>query len=293
MKKNLKITLIVLGVLVGIIIFDTLQARLFKNSPIISWKEELGGDNYVDKGIIMNTYYCFTSQDLVTVSWHFKTSKFTCPEQIDYDKDKQSHPIESNNNDVHSFFGRIIESSSSYIIVEPNEGEEERKSSDKFHIKLDKHNDALYEIGTNVKITYIGGIKESYPAQIDTKEIEIKSADSFEIIFNQEPGNVKRQIIDKNTNKLYNYNVYIYNGKVDIVIDKRTYSLEDALKENKITMDEIIKKANRDIPNAVSYDDGGSVEYHYNNYTIIKFHTLDGNRDVYIGNKDLKLSNIK
>ena len=37
-----------------------------------------------------------------------------------------------------------------------------------------------------------------------------------------------------------------------------------------ITMEEIIKKANKDFPNAVSYDDGRSIEYHYENYTIIK-----------------------
>ncbi len=292
MKKNFKITLIILGAVIGIIVLDTLQARLFKNSPIISWKENLGGDSYVDKGIMMNTYYCSKPQDIVTVSWHFKTSKFTCPEEINYDKDEQSLLIDSNNDDKdkHSFFGSVIESHSSYIIVEPNEKEEARKSSDKFRIELGKHNDALYEVGTNVKITYIGEIKETYPAQVDTTKIEIKSADSFEIIFNQEPGNVKRQIIDKNTNKQYNYNVYIYNGKVDIVIDKTTYSLDEALKGNKITMEEIIAKANQDIKNPIMYKDGGTKEYHYDDYTIIKFHTIDGNRDVYIGNKDLHLN---
>ncbi len=194
--------------------------------------------------------------------------------------------------DKHSFFGKVIESHSSYIIVKPNEGEEERKSSDKFHIELDKNNDAIYEVGTNVKITYEGMIKESYPAQIETTKIEIKSADNFEIIFNQEPGNVKRQIIDKNTSKQYNYNIYVLGGKVNIVIDRTTYSLEAALKENKITMDEIIAKANQDIPNAGSYDDGGSIEYHYENYTIIKVHKINGNRDVYIGGKNLTLNDI-
>ena len=36
----------------------------------------------------------------------------------------------------HSFYGKILEVSSSYIIVEPNQKEEERKSSDKFSIEL-------------------------------------------------------------------------------------------------------------------------------------------------------------
>lgn len=40
------------------------------------------------------------------------------------------------------------------------------------------------------------------------------------------------------------------------------------------------------------YKDGGSMEYHYENYTIIKCHTVDGNRDVYIGTKDLKLTDV-
>lgn len=206
---------------------------------------------------------------------------------IDYIK------TEKENNDEHSFFGKVIESHKSYIIVEPNENEQERKSADKFRIELGQDNDAIYEIGTNVKITYVGGINESYPAQIGTTKIEIKSADNFNLIFNQKPGNVKYQIVDKNTNKKYDYNVYVWNGNVQIVIDDKTYSLDEALNENKITMDEIIAKANKDFPNAPSYDDGGSIEYHYNNYTIIKLHTIDGNRDVYIGNEKLTIHDVK
>ena len=57
-------------------------------------------------------------------------------------------------------------------------------------------------------------------------------------------------------------------------------------------MEEIITKANKDIPNAVLYDDGGSMEYHYDNYTIIKCNTLDGNRDVYIGDKTMTLNDV-
>ena len=79
MKKGLKIALIVLGIFVGIIILDTLQARIFKNSPIISWKEKLEGDSYVDKGILMDTYYCVKEKDIVTVSWHLKGTKYSCP----------------------------------------------------------------------------------------------------------------------------------------------------------------------------------------------------------------------
>ena len=39
----------------------------------------------------------------------------------------------------------------------------------------------------------------------------------------------------------------------------------------------------------ISYDDGGSSVYQYPDYTIIKYHTLDGNRDVYIGSVDMDI----
>ncbi len=82
--------------------------------------------------------------------------------------------------DEHSFYGKILEVSSSNIIVEPNENEEERKTSDKFSIKL-KNDNTTYKVGTNVKITYVGGINESYPAQIGTTNIEIVEGIDFYI----------------------------------------------------------------------------------------------------------------
>lgn len=59
-------------------------------------------------------------------------------------------------------------------------------------IAISNDNDAIYEVGTNVKITYVGGINESYPAKIGTTKIEIKSVDNFELLFHPEPGNVKK-----------------------------------------------------------------------------------------------------
>ena len=80
MKKHFKIILIIISVLVGIIVIDTLQARLLNNSPIISIRKELeDDDSYVDRGILIDTYYCTKEKDIVTVSYHFKGDKFTCP----------------------------------------------------------------------------------------------------------------------------------------------------------------------------------------------------------------------
>ncbi len=199
----------------------------------------------------------------------------------------------------HYFYGKIVESTNEYIVVEPNKEEEVRKSADKISIGLEKYSDIVYMVGTNVKVTYDGTIMESYPAQVKATKIEVKSAENFEILFyDKHPMESYKiyTILDKSEIDKYNYTIYGYDGSVNIRIDGKDYSLKDALLENKITMEEIIAKANQDEKNGTiksnMYKDGGSMEYHYENYTIIKCHTIDGNRDVYIGTKDLKLNDV-
>lgn len=85
MKKFLKIILIVFMISASLIILDTLQARLFKNSPILSFESKIN-DGYVKKGILMDTYYCLKEQDIVSISYQFKTSKYACPVSTDTKK---------------------------------------------------------------------------------------------------------------------------------------------------------------------------------------------------------------
>ncbi len=80
-KKNrlLLIFLTIIITLVSIILFDTLQAIIFRNSPIISWEDEqFDEDSYVDRGILIDTYYC-VEDDVVTVIPTFKTTNYGCP----------------------------------------------------------------------------------------------------------------------------------------------------------------------------------------------------------------------
>lgn len=60
MKKYLKTFLIVISLIIGIILLDSIQAFLFDNNPIISIKEYYnGGDqNYKSKGILVDTINC-------------------------------------------------------------------------------------------------------------------------------------------------------------------------------------------------------------------------------------------
>lgn len=97
----------------------------------------------------------------------------------DYASPETLYPNGNKNNnsniEENYFYGKVIESTLSYIIVEPNEGEEIRKAADKISIGLGKYNDAIYMVGTNVKVTYSGYIMETYPAKINVSKIELVS----------------------------------------------------------------------------------------------------------------------
>lgn len=213
---------------------------------------------------------------------------------------KSGNSQNADNQEKVYFYGKIIESNQNSIVVEPNEDEEIRKSADKISIALEKNLDYMYEVGTNVKITYNGVIMETYPAQVEAMDIEIKSAENFEIHFvNQqhESRDKVRPILEKTETEKYDYNIYAYLGEVNIVINGKEMPLREALLENKITMDEMIAKANEDVNSEKikgdMYNDGGSMIYRYEEYTIIKVHNLDGNRDVYIGIPEMELKDVE
>ena len=198
------------------------------------------------------------------------------------------------------FYGTVVESDKSYILVEPREGQEIRNSCDKIRVRLEENLDYLYEVGTNVKITFNGVILTTDPAQVEAIDIEIKSAENFELRFEDksyESTQKVRTILDKTENKRQDYAIYSYLGEVTILIDDEEMSLRDALLENKITMEEMIAKANQDVADQKitgdMYNDGGSMIYSYENYTILKVHNLEGNRDVYIGGKDMRWNDLE
>ena len=208
---------------------------------------------------------------------------------------------ELNNGISNSFIGTVIEETTTYMIVEPNEDEIERKSSDKIVVNYgEDHIDYLYGIGRKVLIKYDGYIMETYPAQINTDNILTEGYEEFELIIKKSDKVRKTKIL--NNQDLYKYNsdydLYYYGlEEVNITVDNQTMSLEAALKSGKITIDGILAKANQDVSDKIikeeRYDDGGSVEFYYDKYTIIKCHSLDGNRDVYIGIPEMTLNVIK
>ena len=285
MKGKVKIILIVICILIGIILLDTIQAVIFNNNPILKIREDYNGGSlyYIDKGILVKAYQYTDGKKDVVLRWE----KYS-----PYENDiTQEQPY---------FFGKVIESTAQYILVEPNEGEEIRKSADKISIGLGENNDMIYPVGTNLKITYTGEIMESYPAQIKATNIEVKSADEFELKVNElieTTDNKLYKILGKEENETYDYDIYCYNVNVEVEIDRNLLSLREALLNNKISMNEILEKANKDLSEGkiivANYKDGGSRLYKYDDYTILKCHTIDGNRNVYFGTPEMTINDVK
>ena len=166
-------------------------------------------------------------------------------------------------NEEHSFLGKILEVSSSYIIVEPNEEEEERKSSDKFHIELKKDN-TTYEVGTYIKITYTGSIKESYPAQIQTTNIEIIKKEEMMSNYTKIIENVS---IEMNIPKEWNYE--------QLAIET---NYKFALKINKSESDEYFVLYYFSSPFGVCGTERSVQELNLNNGKIAKIGYYDNNQ---------------
>lgn len=207
--------------------------------------------------------------------------------------------------EYNSFIGTVLEEATTYMIVEPNEDEAERKSSDKIRVNYGSdHLDYLYGVGRKVIINYTGFIKETYPAQIDTDNIETDGYDDFSLIVKSTDKLEKKKIL--NNTELYknnsNFDLY-YMGvsEVNVFVDNKEMPLEEALRKGYLTLDGIISKISKEtdgneggsvLPYYNMYKDGGTMEYQYEDYTIIKYHSLNGNRDVYICKPGTKLNDL-
>ena len=74
------------------------------------------------------------------------------------------------------------------------------------------------------------------------------------------------------------------------------YDLKKALEEKLITVNDILTQARIDADYGIcfegAYSDGGSIEFCYEDYTILKFSTLDGNEDLVIGMKGQIINSV-
>lgn len=208
-------------------------------------------------------------------------------------------------NEEQSFVGKVLEETTTYMIIEPANDEYERTVAEKIKIEYGTdHIDYLYGTGRMVVIYYKGKINtdDGKMSSIKTDDISVEGFRDWEmkVVPSNEPVTKriynKAQPHDSDTESHWyrQYNLY-YHGLEDVIItvDGEQHSLAHALKRGKITMSAILAKANQDVSDGVIdelvYKDGGSQVYKYPDYTIVKYHTLDGNDDMYIGTTDIDI----
>ena len=144
----------------------------------------------------------------------------------------------------------------------------------------------LYESKDESKVVTVTFTQYNLYTMFDVQEKAGKGTE-FTVTFNTKKRDGKKVVVDAKKSEDYDYNIYTYNGKIDIKVKMRTKELKDALKDGDITMERIISQAESDanagLITATTFEDGGSKMYQYGTYTILKLHTSDGVEDVYIG----------
>lgn len=148
-------------------------------------------------------------------------------------------------------------------------------------------------------------IDELYLLRYNKKDISVEynSEYTLNITRKEDDSNIKRELItDKNFEQKHGYNVYYYGiEEVKVLQNGKEIDLKEAISKDNAIIEKIVLKAEKDtglgiVKNYGMYKDGGTEEYEYDNYNIIKSNRLAGensrNRDVYITRSDLKYYKI-
>lgn len=206
--------------------------------------------------------------------------------------------------DLHSFVGKVVEETTAYMVVEPVKDKADGDMGDRVKVEYDtEHIDYLYGEGRKVVIYFKGNHIETDDGMKLVKADDISTEGFREFELEVYPSTEKKSRLVLSGDDIQGFtsfghlsdtNLYYYGlDKVMITIKGFTTTLEVALEKGRITLDGIVAACNQDVLDGVIeelvYKDGGTQAYKYPEYTIIKYHTLDGNRDVYIGSDDIDI----
>lgn len=181
MKKGVSFIFIILKVVILVTIFDTLQAKIFNNSPILKIRENFNGGStyYIDKGLFINHYYC-TNNEEITV---WKSTKYAC----------HMEAVKSNfDDDVNEELLQCLESElDNYIITENDDlveiplSEIKKKDMDKIYyykgVYASKHPDNMYVIVYPKNGTYDFNVMKDFEKYFYEKFFMYQKYEDFSI----------------------------------------------------------------------------------------------------------------
>lgn len=279
MKKWLKILLVVVGGIILLFVIDLIFIFTI-NRPLLAIKEDNGDSvNLIYRGILYDTYNC---HEYSSPQIKIKGAKYTCDVlELDMgtvvsikDKTKEIEDFacaealeQFYEDETHTYYWNCIKND--YMVVQYDSGNEEPisealKCATITISDLDKFN-----------IEYIKMEKENEAADIKLNVIELQNC------------NLKLNEYYKNNDRVIYTTcldeVYVIRKNSDAVMTLKYY-LEKAYQ----TVNDSINKLVSDMEVISMLKDGGTKIYKKDNYTIILCNTIDGNKDVYIGNKDFK-----
>lgn len=200
----------------------------------------------------------------------------------------------------------IIDDSSDFIEIEFNPGKLNEKNEmeyEEYILKIDDEEKKLSGLEYFLKrktedgkvylyFDSIGVDKEDVFSPICNYDLDSSYyKKDFSLNFNQRKDMGAKKIIGPESSIMpIEYSVYTVGGDVTFTIgNNMVYDIEKIVKERIITPNQILEQAKRDnvygICKEEMYSDGGTLEYLYDDYTIIKFNTLDGKNDLIIGPK--------
>jgi len=144
MNKSMKTILIIIGLLLGIILLDSIQALIFDNNPIIKIKEYYNGGtlNYKSMGIFVDTFNCANGKKDTTLkgfsySCSFNGGNYTLVDETKEIKDftcaeaLESFYVDEN----YTYYWSCIKNK--YMIVKYNDGYKELISEALKHGNID------------------------------------------------------------------------------------------------------------------------------------------------------------
>lgn len=172
-----------------------------------------------------------------------------------------------------------------YTFKKINIEETEDETSITFTKAIEGEQIDFYLIGYDADVKIINNYKNDF--LLDVKVNNKKNKEKITI----------GQLKDK-----YNYDIYYYGlDNVFIKINNEKIDLKEALKSGKVNMEDIINQVEKDFEIGIIarevYKDGGSKEYYYNGYKIIKRNSINGInkeniKDVYIGIPEMSLNDV-
>ena len=193
---------------------------------------------------------------------------------------------QNNSDDIHTFAGTITECEEKTMIVRPNENEEEYKSSDKFRIEYVGGFNSC-KIGDKVTITYKGMIKESYPAQVGTTNIEIND---FDFYITKPETHTDIRFNDYCT--VENRTIYLAGniGEFYIKDQDKDITLKTYLSTAYQTLDDGIKNITDKLELTVTLKDGGTKIYKSKNkdITMIVCRTTKNDKNILSGDYSME-----